>query len=109
MEDCGEEVGDPMADTSNVTQTTEVDHSFQDKSNNNDVHNNSVSSTNSSHSGIEDHHSSRSSSFIGEGSDGSNDITEQQLLVTFSSVPLHHLSSKPFLDIPKVSIVGPNG
>lgn len=104
---CGE-VGDTTADSLNVTQITEIDQSFQDKSNNNnDIHNSNVS-TNSSQSSVNEEQS-RSSSFLGESSESSSDLTEQQLLVTLSTVPVHHLTTKPFIDVPKVSVVGPNG
>lgn len=108
-EDCCEEAeGDPVGDVSNVTQVTDVDHSFQDKSNNNhDILTSSIS-TSTSRSCIEGCQSSRNSSFLEDSSEGSNNVTEQQLLVTFSSVPFH-LTAKPFMDVPKVSVVGPNG
>lgn len=100
------EEGDQTGDSLNITQITDVDHSFQDKSNNNnDIHNSNVSSNSNSDAG----RSSRSSSILEELSEGSSDVTEQQLLVTLSSVPLHHLTTKSFLDVPKVSVVGPNG
>lgn len=108
--DCAEDEDEAIGDSLNVTQVTDVDHSFQDKSNNNNTTHNSNVSTISSHSGISDGcQSSRSNSFLEETSESSNDLTEQQLLVTLSSVPLHHLTTKPFTDVPKVSVVGPNG
>ncbi|KAK3914749.1 Protogenin A, partial [Frankliniella fusca] len=97
---------DQSGDLLNITQVTDVDQSFQDKSNNNnDIQKSNVSSNCNSDGG----RSSRSSSILEDMSEGSSDVTEQQLLVTLSSVPIHHLATKPFIDVPKVSVVGPNG
>ena len=110
-DDCSEgEMGDsPVFDGLNLTQVTEVDHSFQDKSNNNKDSLNKNVGTNSSLSSINGSDSSRSSSFLCDSGESSSEVTEQQLLVTLSSVPLHHLTSKPLIDLPKISVVGPNG
>lgn len=111
VEDCSEEErGDsPICGELNVTNITEVDHSFQDKSNNNRDSFNKNVGNNGSISSIDECVSSRSSSFLGDSDESSHGVTEQQLLVTLSSVPLHHLTTKPLIDLPKVSVVGPNG